>query len=53
VAFTEAADYDDIHDAILMEHRQERDIVYPDDCKHGDNDMCFVLPALIRYGFSI
>lgn len=42
VAFAEAADYDDIHEAILREHRQERDIARPDDCQYGDNDLCHV-----------
>lgn len=42
VAFAEAADYDDIHEAILREHRQERDMARPDDCQYGDNDLCFV-----------
>jgi hypothetical protein len=42
VAFAEAADYDDIHEAILREHRSERDIAHPDDCQYGDNDLCFV-----------
>ncbi|HSA78957.1 MAG TPA: hypothetical protein VLG72_08880 [Nitrospirota bacterium] len=42
VAFAEAADYDDIHKAILREHQSERDISHPDDCQYGDNDMCFV-----------
>lgn len=42
VAFAEAADYDDIHEAILREHRQERDIARPDDCQYGDDDLCFV-----------
>jgi hypothetical protein len=42
VAFAEAADYDDIHKAILREHQSERDIAHPDDCQYGDNDMCFV-----------
>jgi hypothetical protein len=41
VAFAEAADYDDIHKAILREHRSERDIVHPDECQYGDNDLCF------------
>ena len=41
VAFAEAADFDDIHEVILMEHRSERDIAHPDDCQYGDNDMCF------------
>jgi len=42
VAFAEAADFDDIHETILWEHRSERDIAHPDDCQYGDNDMCFV-----------
>jgi hypothetical protein len=42
VAFAEAADYDDIHQAILREHNAERDIAHPDDCQYGDNDLCFV-----------
>ncbi len=42
IAFAEAADFDDIHKAILWEHRSERDIFHPDDCQYGDNDICFV-----------
>ena len=42
IAFAEAADYDDIHKAILREHRSERDIAHPDECQYGDNEMCFV-----------
>ncbi len=42
VAFAEAADYDDIHEAILKEHQTERDIACSDDCQDGDNDLCFV-----------
>lgn len=42
VAFAEAADYDDIHKAILREHNSGRDIAHPDDCQYGDNDLCFV-----------
>ena len=42
VAFAEAADYDDIHKAILRAHQSERDISHPDDCQYGDNDICFV-----------
>ncbi len=38
VAFAEAADYDEIHEAILREHRQERDIARPDD----NQCLCFV-----------
>ena len=42
IAFAEAADYDDIHKAILREHQSDRDIAHPDECQYGDNDMCFV-----------
>ncbi len=42
VAFAEAADYDDIHKAILRERQSERDISHPDHCQYGDNDICFV-----------
>ncbi len=42
VAFAEAADYDDIHKAILREHRSEQDIIRPEECQYGDNDVCFV-----------
>jgi hypothetical protein len=42
IAFAEAADYDDIHQAILREHQSERDIARPDDCQYGDNDLCFI-----------
>ena len=43
VAFAEAADYDQIHEAILREHHQMADdMVRPDDCGWGDNEICFV-----------
>jgi len=42
VAFAEADDYDDIHEDILREHRTDRDVSHPDDCRHGDNGLCFV-----------
>jgi hypothetical protein len=42
VAFAEAADYDQIHEAILREHRRADDLIRPDDCGYGDNDVCFV-----------
>jgi len=42
IAFAEAADYDDIHKAILQEHADPNDRVHPDDCQYGDNDLCFV-----------
>jgi hypothetical protein len=41
VAFAEAADYDDIHEAIVREHRQGSGSIRPDDCQYGDNDLCF------------
>jgi hypothetical protein len=41
VAFAEAADYDEIHQTILREHRTKDRRVHPDDCQYGDNDMCF------------
>ncbi len=41
-AFAEAADYDDIREAILREHQAERDIAHPDDCRYGDSDLCFI-----------
>ena len=42
VAFAEEADYDQIHEAILREHRRADDMVRPDNCRYGDNDVCFV-----------
>ena len=42
VAFAEADDYDEIHEAILREHWDERDMPHPDDCQYGDNDLCYV-----------
>ena len=42
VAFAEEADYDDIHEAILSEHRHARDAAHSGDCQYGDNDLCFV-----------
>lgn len=40
-AFAEAGDYDDIHEAILRERRMKQDIVHPDECQYGDNELCF------------
>ncbi len=40
VAFAEAADFDDIHKAILREHQVDGDIDHPDECHFGDNDLC-------------
>jgi hypothetical protein len=40
VAFAEAADYEDIRQAILREHEDPNDRIHPDDCQYGDNDMC-------------
>ena len=42
VAFAEADDYDEIHEAILREHWDGRDMPHPDDCQCGDNDLCYV-----------
>jgi hypothetical protein len=42
VAFAEAADYEDIHNAIMREHQSELDIAHPNECRYGDKDMCFV-----------
>ncbi len=42
IAFAEAADYDDIHKAILFDHRVLHEIARPDECQYGDNDTCFV-----------
>ncbi len=42
VAFAEAADYDGIHKAILRERRNSQDIIRPEECQYGDNDVCFV-----------
>ncbi len=42
VAFAEAAVYDDIHEVILKEHRDKRDMAHPDDCRCGHNDLCYV-----------
>ena len=42
VAFAEAADYDQIHEAILREHRRADDMARPDECRYGDNEVCFV-----------
>ncbi len=42
VAYAEAADYDQIHEAILREHSRGDQQVHPDECQYGDNDFCFV-----------
>ena len=42
VAFAEAGEYDQIHNAILREHWTADDMVRYDDCGYGDNDACFV-----------
>jgi hypothetical protein len=42
IAFAEAADYEDIHKAILREHGDPDARIHPDDCQYGDNDICFV-----------
>ena|SRR3990172_7290474 len=40
VAFAEAADYEDIHKALVAEKR-ETEQVRPDECQYADNDACF------------
>lgn len=42
IAFAEAADYNDIHEALLWERRMHGGIAHPDDCQYGDNDLCFL-----------
>lgn len=42
IAYAEAADYDDIHEALLREHEGSGSVVHPDDCQYGDNDLCYV-----------
>jgi len=41
VAFAEAADYDQIHEAILREHWTAIGAVHPDSCVICDKDHCF------------
>lgn len=41
VAFAEAADYEDIHKALIAEKRQIELLVQPDECQYGDNDLCY------------
>jgi hypothetical protein len=41
VAFAEAADYDQIHEAIMREHFKAEDQIHADECQYGDNDVCF------------
>ncbi len=41
VAFAEAADYEDIHNAMVAEKRTIERLVKPDDCQYADNDLCF------------
>lgn len=41
IAFAEAANYDEIHEAILREHIRDDGRIHPDDCHYGDNDACF------------
>jgi len=42
VAYAEAADYDEIHEALLREHDRDSSRVHPDECQYGDNDLCFI-----------
>lgn len=39
IAYAEAADYDQIHTAILREHK-ENERGHTDVCHYGDNDVC-------------
>jgi len=41
VAFAEAADYDEIHKALALEHYENIGAVHFDECQYGDNDSCF------------
>jgi hypothetical protein len=41
IALAEAGDYDQIHEAILREHRRADDMIRPDDCGCDDNEVCF------------
>jgi hypothetical protein len=41
VAFAEAADYEDIHKALVAEKRKTQRLVQPDECQYGDNDLCY------------
>jgi len=41
VAFAEAADYEDIHNALAAEQREAERLIKPDDCQYGDNDLCY------------
>lgn len=41
IAYAEAADYEEIHEALVREHREALSEVHPDDCQYGDNDLCF------------
>ncbi|HUJ18396.1 MAG TPA: hypothetical protein VL197_10445 [Nitrospirota bacterium] len=42
VAFAEAADFEDIHRAIIREHQEAWNLAHPDDCAQGGDDLCFV-----------
>jgi hypothetical protein len=43
VAFAEAADYEDIHKALVAEKRETERLIQPDECQYGDedNDLCY------------
>lgn len=41
VAYAEAADYEQIHEAIRREHVRNDGPLGPDECQYGDNDVCF------------
>jgi hypothetical protein len=41
IAYAEAADYDEIHKAILRERTEnENERIHDDECRYGDNDVC-------------
>ncbi len=42
IAFAEAADYDDVHEAIRREHFKADDQVRADGCRYGDDDVRYV-----------
>jgi hypothetical protein len=42
VAYAEAADYRDLVNIVRFERDSFRDFAHPDECRHGDNDMCYL-----------
>jgi hypothetical protein len=41
VAFAEAADYEDIHKALVAEKRETERLAQPDECRYSDKDLCY------------